>query len=149
MYCPTACSLIAPLEKVQPFRIGINWHPNISREKALCLVYPTINFALVDSDCVPTTLFEVAELVNLMVDQASRNDALQRHTMGSARDCPPAVMLMTESRAELNAGLVIVTGHTQVLASDVDMEHGAESPSRDAPSDLLPKQATQGTTKTT
>ena len=43
--------------------------------EAMCLVYPTINFALIDSDCVPTTLFEVAELVDLMVDQASR-DAL-------------------------------------------------------------------------
>ena len=34
--------------------------------EALCLVFPTVNFALADSDCVPTSLFEVAELVNLM-----------------------------------------------------------------------------------
>ena len=28
--------------------------------EALCTVYPTINFALMDSDCVPTALFEIA-----------------------------------------------------------------------------------------
>ena len=84
--------------------------------EALCTVYPTLNFALMDSDCVPTTLFEIAELVNLMTDQSSRAEALQRYTMASARDCPPAVLLMTESKAELNAGLVIVTGHMPTLS---------------------------------
>ena len=80
-----------------------------------------------------------------MADQASREDALQRHTMGSTPDCTPAVMLMTESRAELNAGLVIVTGHAQVPTSDVDMGHSDESPNQDAPSDLPPEQAAQRT----
>ena len=78
--------------------------------EALCTVYPTLNFALMDSDCVPTTLFEIAALVNLMTDQPSRAEALQRYTMASARDCPPAVLLMTESKAELNASLVILRG---------------------------------------
>ena len=26
--------------------------------EALCLMFPTVNFALIDSDCVPTSLFE-------------------------------------------------------------------------------------------
>ena len=34
----------------------------------------------------------------------------------------PAVLLMTESRAEVNAGLVIVTGHVPVCPPDVSME---------------------------
>ena len=28
--------------------------------EALCLMFPTVNFALIDSDCVPTSLFEIA-----------------------------------------------------------------------------------------
>ena len=47
--------------------------------EALCLVFPTVNFALTDSDCVPTSLFEVAELVNLMTDKASRAEAMQHY----------------------------------------------------------------------
>ena len=90
--------------------------------EALCTVYPTINFALIDSDCVPTALFEIADLVTLMTDQASREEAMQSYTMASAHDCPPAVLLMTESRAELNAGLVIVTGHVPARSPDVNME---------------------------
>ena len=89
--------------------------------EALCLVHPTVNFALTDSDCVPTTLFEVAELVSLMTDQASRAEAMQHHTMASTNSCPPAVLLMTESKAELNAGLIIVTGHIPARPDDVDM----------------------------
>ena len=114
--------------------------------EALCTVYPTLNFALMDSDCVPTTLFEIAELVNLMADQTSRAEALQSYTMASARDCPPAVLLMTESKAELNAGLVVVTWHMPVPTTDVDMAHGSDTPSQAAPSGLSSEQADQGTT---
>ena len=52
--------------------------------EALCLVHPTVNFALTDSDCVPTSLFEVAELVNLMTDKATRAEAMQHHNMASS-----------------------------------------------------------------
>ena len=91
--------------------------------EALCLVHPTVNFALTDSDYVPTTLFEVAELVSLMTDQTSRSEAMQHHTMACTSSCPPAVLLMTESKAELNAGLIIVTGHTPARSDDADMAH--------------------------
>ena len=60
--------------------------------EALCLVFPTVNFALIDSDCVPTSLFEIAELVNLMTDKASRAEAMQHNTMASSSQCPPAVL---------------------------------------------------------
>lgn len=110
--------------------------------EALCLVYPAVNFALIDSDCVPTSLFEVGELVNLMTDQASRTEAMQHYTMASTSKCPPAVLLMTESKAELNAGLIIVTGHMPAQQEDVDM--GSENPSpRPVPdADTPPAQAT-------
>ena len=90
--------------------------------EALCLVFPTVNFALIDSDCVPTSLFEIAELVNLMTDKASRAEAMQHNTMASSSQCPPAVLLTTEAKAELNAGLIIVTGHIPTCTADVDMD---------------------------
>ena len=89
--------------------------------EALCLMFPSVNFALIDSDCVPTSLFEVAELVNLMTDKASRAEAMQYNTMASSSQCPPAVLLATEAKAELNAGLIIVTGHIPTEATDVEM----------------------------
>ena len=99
--------------------------------EALCLVYPTVNFVLADSDCVRTTVFEVAELVNLMTDRTSRAEAMQHHTMASSNQSPPAVLLMTESKAELNAGLIIVTGHAATQAEDVDMS--PEAPNASVP----------------
>ena len=89
--------------------------------EALCLMFHTVNFALIDSDCVPTSLFEVAELVNLMTDKSSRAAAMQHNTMASSNQCPPAVLLATEAKAELNAGLIIVTGHIPIEAPDVEM----------------------------
>ena len=99
--------------------------------EALCLVFPTVNFALTDSDCVPTSLFEVAELVNLMTDKASRAEAMQHYTMASSSQCPPAALLTTEAKAELNAGLIIVTGHAPTHTADVDMDQ--ETPDASMP----------------
>ena len=104
--------------------------------EALCLVFPTVNFALIDSDCVPTSLFEIAELVNLMTDKASRAEAMQHNTMASSSQCPPAVLLPTEAKAELNAGLIIVTGHIPTCAADLDMGQATPDvcmPPNDAP----------------
>ena len=99
-------------------------------------MHPTVNFALTDSDCVPTTLFEVAELVNLMTDQTSRSEAMQHHTMACTSSCPPAVLLMTESKAELNAGLIIVTGHTPAQPDDTDMAHEPTVPEHTQDADM-------------
>ena len=105
--------------------------------EALCPVYPTVNFVLTDSDCVPTSLFEVAELVNLTTDRA-RAEAMQHHTMASSSQCPPAVLLMTESKAELNAGLIIVTGHTATQLEDIDIDTEAPDASMPAASAAHP-----------
>ena len=127
------CEVIGPYqEKTTAVYIPINSDTGLDQVhytwagaavlEALCLVYPTVNFVLTDSDCVPTSLFEVAELVNLMTDRASRAEAMQHHTMASSSQCPPAVLLMTESKAELNAGLIIITGHTATQLEDIDMD---------------------------
>ena len=105
--------------------------------EALCLMFPTVNFALIDSDCVPTSLFEIAELVNLMTDKASRAEAMQHNTMASSSQCPPAVLLATEAKAELNAGLIIVTGHIPTGTADVDMDQAT-------PDTCMPLTAAQG-----
>ena len=129
------CEVIGPYqEKTTAIHIPINSDTGLHQVhytwagaavlEALCLVYPTVNFALADSDCVPTSLFEIAELVNLMTDKASRAEAMQHHTMASSSQCPPAVLLMTEAKAELNAGLIIVTGHAPTHTGDVDMDQG-------------------------
>ena len=108
--------------------------------EALCLMFPTVNFALIDSDCVPTSLFEVAELVNLMTDKSSRAAAMQHNTMASSNQCPPAVLLATEAKAELNAGLIIVTGHIPIEAPDVEMAQ-ADMPPAMAQADMPPAPA--------
>ena len=100
-------------------------------------MFPTVNFALIDSDCVPTSLFEIAELVNLMTDKASRAEAMQHNTMASSSQCPPAVILATEAKAELNAGLIIVTGHIPTGTADVDMDQAT-------PDTCMPLTAAQG-----
>ena len=93
--------------------------------------------ALIDSDCVPTSLYEIAELVNLMTDKASRAEAMQHNTMASSNQCPPAVLLCTEAKAELNAGLIIVTGHTPTDKVDVNMDQATQEAS-------MPMTAAQG-----
>ena len=130
---PSRCEVVGPyLEKTTAIHFPISaatgleglhytWAGAVVLE-ALCLVFPTVNFVLTDADCVPTSLFEVAELVNLMVDKTTRAITMQRHTMASSTHCPPAVLLATEVRAELNAGLVIVTGHKPTQSEDASME---------------------------
>ena len=46
---------------------------------------------------------------------------MQHNTMASSNQCPPAVLLATEAKAALNAGLIIVTGHIPTEAPDVEM----------------------------
>ena len=136
------CAVTGPYrEKATAIHIPINANTGLHQVhytwagaavlEALCLVFPTVNFALTDSDCVPTSLFEVAELVNLMTDKASRAEAMQHYTMASSSQCPPAVLLTTEAKAELNAGLIIVTGHAPTYAADVDMDQ--ETPDASMP----------------
>ena len=99
---------------------------------------PVGKFCPAYSDCVPTSIFEVAELAQLMTDEAHRTEAMRRYTMASSSKCPPAVMLMTESKAELNAGLIIVTGHAPVQHDDVAMNPEGPLPEHTADADMPP-----------
>ena len=63
-------------------------------------------------DCVPISLFEIEELARLMRQRDTDVDIVDDEAkILSAVDppCPSMVMLCTETKAEINAGLVIVT----------------------------------------
>ena len=67
--------------------------------EAAAFLYPDVNFILADADCVPTSLFEVEELIHLaqhLYPQAPR------HLMNGA------VLLVSEPHSELNAGFVCI-----------------------------------------
>ena len=57
-----------------------------------------------------------------MTDEVTRTRAMKHQTMANSAHSPPAVLLMTEARAELNAGLIIVTSHAPTQTEDTDME---------------------------
>ena len=51
---------------------------------------------------------------------------------------------MTESKAELNAGLIIVTGHAPVPQDDVAMNPGGPLPEHTADADMPPAPSSTG-----
>ena len=67
--------------------------------EAATFLYPDVNFILADADCVPTSLFEVSELIQLA--QHLYPQAPRHQTNG-------AVLLVSEPHAELNAGFVCI-----------------------------------------
>ena len=96
-------------------------------------LYPNIHFALIDNDCLPLTLFEIAELwhlaspdrVPLGSHPTDSGGSSRMEGEGSAQSTdhpnkrartdpdpaalpPQGVILFTEPHSELNAGLVVV-----------------------------------------
>ena len=96
-------------------------------------LYPNIHFALIDNDCLPLTLLEIAELWNIAsprsVPIGTKSSGFDATTRGD--DCTPTpgashphkrarrdpdlatlppqgVILFTEPHSELNAGLVLI-----------------------------------------
>ena len=92
---------------------------------ALCLVFPQKHFFLLDSDCVPVTLFEVADLwreAHLVrvaglpcesTTSAYAGDSEEGREFTCVDDIPPVgqgLLLVTEHNAEVNAGFIVVFG---------------------------------------
>ena len=91
---------------------------------ALCLVFPGLHIVLLDSDCVPVTLFEVEDLWQ----EAQRlqhcgfpgpvpttswagglnSDQVDQTTLPKPK--PQGVILVTEHNAEVNAGFAVLRG---------------------------------------
>ena len=97
---------------------------------ALVAVFPGINFILLDSDCLPITLFEAADLwkegflarfplgsgkglpqqhpLHRRRDYLNRPDVVYTQHRVNADRQGQGVLLVTEPHSELNAGLVVV-----------------------------------------
>ena len=79
--------------------------------EAARFLYPRQHFALIDNDCVPVTLFEAQDLIELAHQQLQWVDLLG-HTRPASDTCRGIGMLLfTEAHLEYNAGLVISIGN--------------------------------------
>ena len=89
---------------------------------ALCLVFPGLNIVLLDSDCVPVTLFEVEDLWQEAqrlqhrglpgpVPTSSWAGSLNSDQVDQTalpKPKPQGVILVTEHNAEVNAGFAVL-----------------------------------------
>ena len=109
---------------------------------ALVAIFPGINFILLDSDCLPVTLFEAADLwkeayltrfpantgkelpkkhpLHRRKEYTTRADVVYTQQRVSASQQGQGVLLVTEPHSELNAGLVVIfaSSHPPVLNWD-------------------------------
>ena len=86
---------------------------------AVTFLFPQINFVLLDSDCLPITLFEIQDLwkeARLGLGRESHASS-DEHTAKASRSDNPTrdplqvdqgVLLVTEHNAEINAGFIVV-----------------------------------------
>ena len=101
---------------------------------ALVAIFPGINFILLDSDCLPVTLFEAADLwkgayltrfppgtgkglpkqhpLHRRRDFVNHPEVVYTQQRVSANKQGQGVLLVTEPHSELNAGLVVIFGST-------------------------------------
>ena len=93
-------------------RSGVQYVPHTWAGAFVLLVarflFPAINIALVDTDCVPVSLFEVADLVQLSKLQMSAHSTRTSPGGVSVSDQPaPGMLLFSEQFHDINAGLVV------------------------------------------
>ena len=102
---------------------------------AMVFLFPNAHLVLLDSDCVPVTLFEIEELwalttqaltLNRMSEQQGEADGpahKARKTRQDDEEDNPGqrVILVTEPHTDINAGLVIILGsdHDSPLDSSI------------------------------
>ena len=81
--------------------------------EGLTFLYPQINFTLIDTDCVPISLFETTEMAHMVTRRTyavEQDPAVNRADIFRPLEfVSPVVILVSEYRAEINAGMVIVT----------------------------------------
>ena len=78
--------------------------------EAARFLFPKQHFALIDNDCVPVTLFEVQDLVELAQRQFQWIDPVGYTRPASGPSHRIGMLLFTEVHLEYNAGLVISIG---------------------------------------
>ena len=85
-------------------------------------LFPSINIALVDADCVPVSLFEVEDLIRLSKLQMSAHSTRTPPGGISASDQPtPDMLLFSEQFHDINAGLVVSIGDPNADVIDLSM----------------------------
>ena len=75
--------------------------------EAARFLFPQVHFGLIDNDCVPVTLFEVQDLVELARHQFCRTDIVGHPKCPDGEEKFPGMLLFTEAHLEYNAGLVV------------------------------------------
>ena len=132
---------------------------------ALVFLFPEIHFVLLDSDCVPVTLFEVADLwkeLSLVRDgltplttsssrgqSASASDesvpkaSKLSHNQWKHQTIGQGILLATEQNAEVNAGFIVAfaSSHTSVISEQ--QWNLLRALDQDVNTDLLPREAAQ------
>ena len=79
--------------------------------EAARFLYPAQHFALIDNDCMPVTLFEVQDLLQLAHSQHQWVDLTGRARPAPTPGTGIGMLLFTEAHLEHNAGLVISIGN--------------------------------------
>ena len=100
---------------------------------ALVFLFPKTHFVLLDSDCVPVTLFEIEELWMLTTEPLfSQVSAISHGADGPAHKArktqqvhdgeeeAPRVVLVTEPHTDINAGFVVIFGSQHPAPMDIE-----------------------------
>ena len=125
------CSMVGPLgEKTASFFLPISIETGLSHVhytwagplalEVLVFLFPAINWILIDTDCVPTSLFEVDELVKISMSQSDWENLPDREDSYILKQKASAVLLFTEYQAEYNAGLVIIAAGERARNQGLD-----------------------------
>ena len=93
--------------------------------EAARFLYPAQHFALIDNDCVPITLFEVQDLLQLAHQQHRWVDLIGHVRSESSSSAGIGMLLFTEAHLEYNAGLVISIGNRNKHSP---LEHDTSAP---------------------
>ena len=116
MFCPwllARCSYLGPFQEITTaihVPIDFTWAGTFVLE-AMVYLFPDKHIILIDTDCVPTSLFEVEELVRMTQSHLDQATGVEPHSIRGHRQpaCKSAVFLCSEAKAEINAGMIIVT----------------------------------------
>ena len=114
---------------------------------AMVFLFPATHFVLLDSDCIPVSLFEIDELWTLTAQALTLPHAAERQgeADGPAQKARKTkkdddednlgqrVILVTEPHTDINAGLVIILGSDH--ESPIDLANAAEVAAQLPPED--------------
>ena len=125
MFCPwllARCSYLGPFQEITTAihvpidassgldKVHFTWAGTFVLE-AMVYLFPDKHIILIDTDCVPTSLFEVEELIRMTQSHLDQATGVEPHSIRGNRQpaCKSAVFLCSETKAEINAGMIIVT----------------------------------------